>query len=255
MSPDDTIGAFLFALNTPQTSMMDGPMTDSFPFKAIIFDCDGVLVDSEVLGLADTVAYLKNHGFSWEAPDLIRKFTGYRDDVFRAMLEDAYQDLHQAPAPSHLFEGLVETRRARKDELQAIRGAREIIQKLNQYNIPIAVASSSRGVYLERKLKHTHLWDLIAPHIYSAERVANGKPAPDIFLYAAHKININPSECLVIEDSAQGVIAGCNAQMTVWGFIGGGHCFEGHGQRLKEAGANETFESFDLLQAQIFKSL
>jgi len=87
------------------------------------------------------------------------------------------------------------------------------------------------------RLKTTQLWDFFAPHIYSADCVKNGKPDPDIYLYAADKLGTAPSDCLVIEDSTHGVQAGLSAGMTVWGFTGGGHCFAGHGERLSAAGA------------------
>ena len=76
-----------------------------------------------------------------------------------------------------------------------------------------------------------------------------GKPAPDIFLYAAEQLNIAPSRCLVIEDSVNGVIAGLAAGMPVWGFVGGGHCFDGHAERLSAAGAERVVENFPALTA------
>ncbi|MEK7266175.1 MAG: HAD-IA family hydrolase, partial [Pseudomonadota bacterium] len=101
----------------------------------------------------------------------------------------------------------------------------------------IAVASSSRAHFLKGKLERMGLYDLAAPHVYSADLVAHGKPAPDIFIYAAEQIGAFPARCLVLEDSVNGVKAGLAAGMTVWGFTGGGHCYEGYGARLAEAGA------------------
>jgi len=220
--------------------------------KAIIFDCDGVLVDSEIVGLDDVVAYLADHGFEWDAKHLISTFTGMRDDVFSAALRSEYERILDRPASdaeAHaLFEGLVEKRRAKRDTLQAVPGAEKSVRAVKALDgIKTAVASSSRMVYLDRKLKHCGLWDYFAPDVYSAEAVAHGKPAPDIFLYTAERIGIDPAACLVIEDAHHGVAAAKAAGMDVWGFTGGGHCFEGHGERLSEAGAARVIEHHDVL--------
>ena len=96
-------------------------------------------------------------------------------------------------------------------------------------------------------MQRTGIFEFFDPHVYSADLVAHGKPAPDIFLYAAEKIGAAPARCLVIEDSANGVKAGLAAGMTVCGFLGGGHCFDGHGERLIDAGAHRTVRDFQAL--------
>jgi beta-phosphoglucomutase-like phosphatase (HAD superfamily) len=103
--------------------------------------------------------------------------------------------------------------------------------------LPKAIASSGSVGGLERKLKRTGLWDYFAPHIYGAEHVANAKPAPDLFLHAAAALETAPADCVVLEDSVNGVIAARAAGMTVWGFLGGGHAHDGLGERLLGAGA------------------
>lgn len=213
-------------------------------FDAIIFDCDGVLVDSEILGLDASAAYLKSHGFEWSPADLVCLFTGYRDDVFAARLTAAYRERHQADPPRGFFEGLVAERRALRHLLQAVPGCADAVSAIA---LPKAVASSSRTEFLTSKMQRTGLYELFEPHVYSADLVAHGKPAPDIFLYAAEKISASPARCLAIEDSVNGVRAAQAAGMTVWGFLGGGHCFDGHGERLKEAGAARVIEDFPAL--------
>jgi beta-phosphoglucomutase-like phosphatase (HAD superfamily) len=96
----------------------------------------------------------------------------------------------------------------------------------------------------QSKLERTGLYDIAAPHVYSADLVNHGKPAPDIFLYTAGKIGVAPERCLVIEDSANGVKAALAAGMSVWGFLGGGHCYDGHDVHLSEAGAHDVVYSF-----------
>lgn len=215
-------------------------------FDAVIFDCDGVLVDSEAPGLDASAAYLRSHGLALTEADLVRRFTGLRDDVFAADLSALYASANGGPPPQGFFEGLIAARRSRGAELQAVAGA---AAALGAIRIRKAVASSSREAYLVSKLKRVGLFDLVAPHVYSAEHVARGKPHPDIFLYAAEKIGTDPSRCLVIEDSIHGVAAGLAARMTVWGFAGGGHCFEGHCESLTRAGAARVFSDFSAFDA------
>ena len=158
-------------------------------FAAIIFDCDGVLVDSEVLGLEASAGYLETHGFSWSPADLVRLFTGYRDDVFAAKLTEKYRSLHgRDPAPD-FFEGLIETRRSRRHLLQPVPGAVEFAKNLSGVK---AVASSSRTEFLVSKMQRTGIYDHFAPHVYSADLVTEGKPAPDIFLHTAEKLSVDP---------------------------------------------------------------
>lgn len=210
--------------------------------QAVLFDCDGVLVDSEIVGLSDTAAFMRSKGFEWDEADLIRIFTGLRDDVFAAKMAEEYASLLGRPATeeeaAELFQGMVTCRRAKRDTMQAVPGAKEMVTQVEQLPFKTAVASSTRAIYLEDKLKRFDLWEHFAPHAYSAELVEAGKPAPDIFLYAAEQLKVEPSTCIVIEDSTHGVTAGLAAGMTVWGFTGGGHCFDGHTERLQDAGAS-----------------
>ena len=213
-------------------------------FDAIIFDCDGVLVDSEIVGLEDTAAFMRSKGFDWQAADLVRLFTGLRDDVFAAKLAQEYSKvLGRTPTKEEgeeLFTTMLANRRKNRHTMQAVPGTKAMAKLVEEMPIKRAVASSTKIAYLENKLKMFDLWDHFAPHAYSAELVSAGKPAPDIFLYAAEKINAAPEKCLVIEDSANGVLAGLAAGMTVWGFTGGGHCYDGHDQLLTDAGAHEV---------------
>jgi len=210
-------------------------------FEAVIFDCDGVLVDSEIVGLDASVAYLKDHGLDWTKEALIERFSGLRDDQFFDLLTEAYENANGEAPDDDFFTGLYDQRRYSQMPIVAIDGAH---QALDRIDIPMAVASSSRTDRLETKLKTTDLWHYFTPHVYSADCVNKGKPDPAIYLYAAEKLGIAPSECLVIEDSSNGVAAGVNADMTVWGFTAGGHCFGRHGDRLTAAGADWVAHSF-----------
>jgi HAD superfamily hydrolase (TIGR01509 family) len=111
---------------------------------------------------------------------------------------------------------------------------------LNRLNHRMAIASGSDIDRLEFTLKLTNLWDRFSPHVYSSTLVTNGKPAPDIFLYAANELNTQPSNCWVIEDSENGVRAGKAAGMKVIGFVGGSHIThkDEHALKLQKLGAD-----------------
>lgn len=205
-------------------------------FSAIIFDCDGVLVDSEVLAMRAERGALEQMGLSYTREDYMRRFIGMHDDAF---LAEVTKDLraHLGDAPADLEARLLAARRAEMKHLTVIDGADAALRAARNADYGLAVASSSRAHFLESKMKRTSLWELAAPHVYSADLVARAKPAPDIFLYAAAQIDVAPADCVALEDSENGVRSALAAGMTVWGFLGGGHVCAGHGERLLAAGA------------------
>ena len=115
--------------------------------------------------------------------------------------------------------------------LDALRGTR------------ICVASSSLPQWIEQNLKQARLWNYFVPHVFSAAQVERGKPAPDLFLLAAVRMNVAPAQCLVIEDSTAGIAAAVAAGMTPVGFAGGCHCGPDHADRLHRAGAQTVFST------------
>lgn len=206
-------------------------------FDAIIFDCDGVLVDSEVLAIRGERAALEALGLLYSPQDYVRRFVGLHDAAFFDQLRDDHRARLGREAPADFEEQVLGGRRREMHALTAVAGADRSLSAAKARCGRIAVASSSRAHFLESKLKRMGLYDLASPHVYSADLVPAGKPAPDIFLLAAEKIGADPRRCLVLEDSVNGVRAGLAAGMTVWGFTGGGHCFDGYGERLAAAGA------------------
>lgn len=208
------------------------------PPAAIIFDCDGVLVDSEAIALEAELAALAQHGMQYDPIAYRRRFLGTAEAAFFAMLdEDAAARAITLPATfrSDLRRRI---RDAFEERLNEVPGAARAIACVTQAK---AVASSSSTAGLERKLKKTALWDAFAPHVYSADLVARGKPAPDIFLHAAAALGVAPSACVVVEDSVNGVIAARAAGMVPLGFVGGGHCDDGAADALRDAGAAAIF--------------
>lgn len=218
------------------------------PFAAVIFDCDGVLVDSEVVGLQESADYLNGFGLDWTKAELIERFSGLRDDQFFDMLSEAFKRVNGAVPDESFFAGLYDQRLLSDTPIVAIEGAHETLKGLD---VEMAVASSSRADRLANKLKTNDLWGYFDPHIYSADVVARGKPDPAIYQYTAQQLGADPAQCLVIEDSANGVRSAVNAGMTVWGFVGGGHCFEGHETRLLNAGAQWVAPNYTALSKQL----
>nr|WP_305888933.1 HAD family phosphatase [Parvularcula maris] len=220
-----------------------------------MFDCDGVLVDSEVVGLEESARFLRDRGFSFSAEEIIRRYTGKRDDRFREELVQDYADvLGRAPDEEEseaLFEGMIAARRAAKHTMQAVPGAAQSVRAAIAADCRVAVASSSKQAFLDSKVERFGLKPLFGEHVYSADIVSQGKPAPDIFLYAADRLGTDPASCLVIEDSVYGVEAALAAGMQAFGFTGGGHCFGGHGDRLLAVGAAKVLPSHAALQQEL----
>jgi HAD superfamily hydrolase (TIGR01509 family) len=121
-----------------------------------------------------------------------------------------------------------------RQSLAAIKGVAEVLDRLQ---LPVCVASSSTLEQIQRKLELTGLLGRFGEHLFSATMVARGKPAPDLFLYAAQRFATAPDRCLVIEDSPAGIDAALAAGMTAVGFCGGSHCGPEHGAGLKSRGA------------------
>jgi HAD superfamily hydrolase (TIGR01509 family) len=210
-------------------------------FDLVIFDCDGVLVDSEIIA-ADTLAgMLSRYGQPSDAGEVLTRYLGRS---FKAV-EDDYLARTGQPLP-HGFEA--EEKRALEDafraELRPIEGIREVLLRLQEQQRAYALASSSSLQRIAHSLDITGLAPFFEGRIFSASMVKRGKPAPDLFLHVAHTMGLEPSRTLVIEDSPAGVAAGKAAGMTVWGFTGGGHHarFDGVGS-LRRAGADRIIAS------------
>lgn len=220
-----------------------------------LFDCDGVLVDSEVVGLDDVVQFLAAQGFSITREGMIRRFTGMRMDRFQAALRAEYGEvLGRVPSDPEftaLFDQLLTVRRAQRHRMTIVPGAMQTVAAAAGAGVGMAVASSSAQHHLDSKIDRYAFRPYFGAHVYSADHVSDGKPAPDIFLHAATALGVAPADCLVIEDSPNGVVAGIAAGARVWGFTGGGHCQADHGAKLAEAGAEKVFSSHVSLAAHI----
>lgn len=223
--------------------------------EAVLFDCDGVLVDSEIVGLEDAAEFLRERGFDWGPEDLIRRFAGMRTDQFAADLRRAYDEILGRPSGDGEFDallnGMIDARRARRHEMTIVPGALDMMERTAATSLALAVASSSAQVFLDDKIERYGFAPFFDGHVYSADHVEHGKPAPDIFLFAAERLGKRPADCLVIEDSVHGVTAGVTAGSPVWGFTGGGHCLSDHAERLEDAGAARVFSDHGTLAAAL----
>jgi HAD superfamily hydrolase (TIGR01509 family) len=205
-------------------------------FDLIIFDCDGVLVDSEVISCRAHAETLTRHGYPITADEVLNRFLGVSDREARLMIENEIG----RKLPND-FESQVKqaTLQFYADDLRAISYVSEAIAAIG---LPKCVASSGTPEKIRHGLTCAGLYDQLAPHIFSASEVKRGKPAPDLFLFAAEQMQAAPAQCLVIEDSIPGVTGAVAAGMTVLGFHGGSHCPPGHADTLRAAGAIMTFE-------------
>jgi HAD superfamily hydrolase (TIGR01509 family) len=206
-------------------------------FDAVIFDCDGVLVDSEVLHLEAEMETLSAFGLGFDLADYKHRFLGMHHGAYFEALDAEARARSGAALPPAFRKDLYAAYQSRYERMAVVEGADEAAAALG---LPRAVASSSGVAGLNRKLALTGLLELFAPHVYSADLVARGKPHPDIFLYSAERLRVTPGRCLVLEDSFNGVLAGRAAGMTVWGFAGGGHMDAGASERLRAAGAERV---------------
>jgi HAD superfamily hydrolase (TIGR01509 family) len=209
--------------------------------EAIIFDCDGVLVDSEVLALEVELGALAEIGLEYSRSEFVARFTGRSNEAFFALLEEDSLALRGRGLPDGFQDACHAKYRVTYERLVEVPGARAAVAGVR---LRKAVASSSTREALGVKLRKTQMWDLFAPHIYSADHVAHAKPAPDLFLHAAEALRIDPSACLVFEDSTNGVVAARAAGMRVWGFMGGGHMDEASGARLLATGAEKLVSNW-----------
>jgi HAD superfamily hydrolase (TIGR01509 family) len=210
-------------------------MSASNTRRLVIFDCDGVLVDSEILACGVQARAITAYGLPLSTDDVARRFLGMSARDMRAELElDLGRPLpedHEARCAEELFALF-------RRELKPVPGVRALVEALRAAAHPRCVASSSTPERIALALKVVGLGDCIGQDVFSSTQVPRGKPAPDLFLHAAETMGFAPAECVVIEDSTNGIRAARSAGMLAIGFLGGTHCTAGHGDALAEAGAH-----------------
>ncbi len=199
--------------------------------ELVVFDCDGVLIDSEPIVNRIHAAALAASGFRITEAELLERFCGISDAEMLATIEGEFG----RPLPiSYTADVAAQITREYRSALQPIPGIREVLAGLR---VPLCVASSSTPEQLRHGLEAAGLDGYFAGHLFSAAMVARGKPAPDLFLLAASAMGAVPERCLVVEDSRRGIDAAIAARMIAIGFCGGGHCRPGDAARLAARGA------------------
>jgi len=197
----------------------------------VIFDCDGVLVDSEILALQVLSRELAPLLPSINTTALLHNTAGIHTEAILEMVE---QRTGQTLPPGAVSAIIRAIDRALDEELQPIPGALEAIERIPACK---AVASNSSLASVRRSLERAGLSRYFDERVFSADMVAEPKPAPDLYLHAAEQLGVIPGRCLVIEDSVPGTIAARLAGMTVIGFTGASHVPVDQHERLRHAGA------------------
>jgi HAD superfamily hydrolase (TIGR01509 family) len=211
----------------------------------IIFDCNGVLVDSERLAAAVASEELTRAGFVLPPDVISRYFVGRRPDDMFAEIERAAR--RKLPANFALTLKAATLLRFRHE----LRATAHAAHALTWLRGPKCVASSSPFDRIRLSLETTDLIRFFDPFLFSGTEVARGKPAPDLFLLAAAKMHVHPADCIVVEDSAVGVAAATAAGMTAIGFVGGSHAGDGLDAQLRQEGARIVINDMRMLKGAV----
>ena len=212
------------------------------PFDAIVFDFDGVLLESELELNLLTAELLTKLGYPTTLEEALEHYTGLTgQDVVRAM-----EARIGGPVPEAFHGAMREaSRRALAEGIAPIAGAVEFVQALPS-QLPRAVASSSSTHWVLTHLDHLGLRGAFEPHVYSGkEHVTRGKPAPDLYLHAARELGVDIGRTIILEDSKIGAIGALASGAIVVGVAAGKHCVDGHAEMLRNVGVEHIASSFD----------
>ena len=190
-------------------------MTDRFDL--VIFDCDGILVDSERLSIRLDAELLRQLGWELSDEEIVERWVGRTEAAMKAEIAD-----HLGRDIDEEWSAFAERYdRAFAEELEPVDGIAEAVDAIQAAGFATCVASSGGPAKIRRNLEKTGLLDRFDGRLFSADDVEHGKPAPDLFLHAADVMGVQPAKTAVIEDSAHGVAAGLAAGMTVFAYTGG----------------------------------
>ena len=205
----------------------------------VIFDCDGVIADSEVISATLLVRQLLPYGIRIDADYVFRNFVGKSFPIVADIIGERF-----GVALPNTFVG--DYRAALKEAFAAsLQPTPGFLDVLGQLACPACVATSSSAPRVAHTLKALGLTDHFGADVFTASQVANGKPAPDLFLFAAHAMSSPPERCLVIEDSTAGIEAGLAAGMTVWRYVGASHIADVARARDETPASVTVFDSWD----------
>ncbi|MEO5492765.1 MAG: HAD family phosphatase [Sphingomonas sp.] len=210
-------------------------------FKALLFDFDGVLIESEYVGNKQIAEYLTGIGHPTTPEQSMANFMGYSGVDFLAKVEAWIgrvlpDDFHTARA--------AEDERVMAEGIGEVAGAVGFVQSLPA-DLPKAVVSSSGTRWIRRHLDHIGLANAFGDHIYSGrEHVTRGKPAPDLYLHAADRLGVAIADCAIIEDSIVGATGAVASGGYVIGLCAGNHCAPDHADRLRAVGVQNVAHDF-----------
>ncbi len=208
-------------------------------FDLVIFDCDGVIIDSEIISARMLIEELAKFDVNVDLDYIARHFLGRSYPTvmetirkeFRLTLPSEFEDNYR-----------VRLLQAFETQLKIMPYVAGVISNLR---LPFCVATSSSPMRAAKSLGMVGLGHLAGPRLFTSTMVANGKPAPDLFLYAAKEMGVEPARCLVIEDSLTGIRAARAAGMVVWRFVGGSHLKGRALDTPDDALADQQFASFE----------
>jgi HAD superfamily hydrolase (TIGR01509 family) len=188
------------------------------PVELVIFDCDGVLVDSEPLALRVNAEVFSTLGCHFSEAEMVERFVGCSTEAFHQMVEERLgrpleKGWHLPFVP--LYEAALAA------ELTVVEGVVEVLNALDGLGTPFCLASNNSHNGIRRNLTTTGLYERFKGRAFCASDVSRGKPAPDLFLHAARTMGVDPARCVVVEDSLHGVEAARAAGMRVYGYCGG----------------------------------
>ncbi|KQN26761.1 haloacid dehalogenase [Sphingomonas sp. Leaf33] len=208
---------------------------------ALLFDFDGVLVETEYDGNRHIAEYLTGIGHPTTAKDSMANFMGLSGGAFT----DAIERWIGAPLPAEFWTVReAENARALRDGVDAVAGAVDFVRSLPA-DLPRAIVSSSTTAWIRAHLDHIDLANAFGDHIYSGkEHVARGKPAPDLYLHAADRLGVAITDCAILEDSPVGVTGAVASGGYVIGLCAGTHCGIGHADRLEALGVDAVADDY-----------
>ena len=217
-------------------------------FDALLFDFDGVLIESEYLGNQHIANFLTAAGHPITPEESMARFMGHAGRDFI----DRVEAFIGGPLPADWQEHrMAENERVLAEGVEEVAGAVAFVRSLPA-DLPKAVVSSSSTRWIRTHLRHLGLEGVFGDHLYSgAEHVTRGKPAPDLYLYGAKQLGVPIERCAILEDSPVGATGAVASGGHVIGLCAGRHCAIGHDARLREIGVQAIARDFDDVRREL----
>lgn len=227
------------------------------PARAVLFDCDGVIANSEEIMFAAGYEYITAHGLPYSRSEFAAlSIGGTGPQSYLSLLMDEYMRTHNRPPPPYFaieYSHTVYT--ALQERLEAVPGVGDLLERLKKEGVPCAVGTNAGTRPTNHKLELLGLSQYFNGHVYSWDPQTRPKPQPDIYLKAASALGYDARDCIVIDDSPAGVKAGVAAEATVIGFTGGNHREDEYARELHDVGAAYTARTMEQIGDIILRTL